>query len=218
MKVVSLDVWNTLVRSNPDFAIERTRYLADELCISEDMANNIYRHVKDTADNVAEETGGCVSSMNLYKNFLSLLGRDNHYWLKIRQGLEKIFERYPPYVIPETIELLRYTQDQGIVLSIASNTNFIRGTILDSIVLNRLGINWKFQVFSDQIMLTKPNIRFWNIVVRRSRRFVNVKPWEILHIGDNKICDGSCSVVGIKFQIVNSPNDLVKVLMNWVNN
>lgn len=212
MKVVSLDVWNTLIHANPEFSRERNRYLVAELSLPIDTINSVYREVKDTADSMAEETGECISNMAIYKRFLSLLGRQHYNWLKLRRGLERVFVKYPPYVPPETIVTLRMLQEQGMALSIASNTNFIRGEALYNIVLNTWGIDWKFSVFSDQLLQAKPHPRFWNIVVKRAKTYVGAKPWEILHIGDNKVCDGACSNANIQFQHIKRPTELVRVL------
>ena len=212
MKVISLDVWNTLIRANPEFSIERNLYLAAELSLSIDTINAVYREVKDSADRMAEKSGECISSMAIYKRFLLLLGRQHYSWLRLRRGLERVFATYPPYVLPETIAALQWLQKQGIALSIASNTNFIRGEALYRIVLNTWGIDWKFFVFSDQLLQAKPHPHFWNIVVKRAKTYVGAKPWEILHIGDNKICDGACSTANIQFQHIKKPTELVRVL------
>lgn len=212
MKVVSLDVWNTLIRANPNFAWARNRFLSTELSLPVNIINAAYRKIKDTADSVAESKGECVSNMTIYKSFLSLLGMQHYNWLKLRQGLERVFAKYPPQILPEAIETLHCLQEQGVALSIASNTNFIRGDALYNIVLNTWEIDWKFLVFSDQLMQAKPHPRFWNIVARRAKKFAGAKPWEILHIGDNKICDGACSIANIQFQHIESPTELVQVL------
>jgi FMN phosphatase YigB (HAD superfamily) len=212
LKVISLDVWNTLIRANPEFSIQRNKYLAEELSLPIDTINSVYREVKDTGDNMAEKNGECISSMAIYKRFLLLLGRKYYSWLKLRRGLENVFAKYPPCVFPETIAALQRLQGQGIALSIASNTNFIRGEVLYNTVLNTWGIDWKFRVFSDQLLQAKPHPRFWNIVVKRAMTYVGAKPWEILHIGDNKVCDGACSVANIKFQHLEKPTELVHIL------
>lgn len=212
MKIVSLDVWNTLIRANPEFSRERNMYLAAELSLPIDKVNSVYRKVKDTADNMAEEKGECISNMAIYKRFLLLLGRQHYSWLKLRRGLERIFASYPPYVLPETVTALQWLQEQGMALSIASNTNFIRGEVLHNNILNTWGIDWKFQIFSDQLLQAKPHPRFWNIVVKRAKTYVDAMPWEILHIGDNKICDGACSTANIQFQYIKGPAELAHVL------
>lgn len=210
--MISLDVWNTLIRANPEFTLERNRYLATELSLPIDTVNSVYREVKDTADLMAEKNGECISSMAIYKRFLLLLGKQCYSWLKLRRGLERVFAKYPPCVLPETITALQWLQRQGVALSIASNTNFIRGEALYNTVLNTWGIDWKFHVFSDQLLQAKPHPRFWKVVVKRAKTHVGAKPWEILHIGDNKICDGACLTANIQFQHIKKPTELVHVL------
>lgn len=212
MKIISLDVWNTLIWSNPEYSKKRNEYLSEELSLPISMIETIYHKVKNASDKMAEQKSKCLPNMDIYKNFLSLLGRQDYNWLKLRHGMEKLFAEYPPQVLPETIKCLNWLQEQHVELSIASNTNFIRGEILHKVMLSKWGIDWKFQVFSDQLKKPKPHPQFWKIVISRAQKYVGAIPGDILHIGDNKICDGSCLQSNIQFRHINGPATLVEAL------
>lgn len=210
MKHISFDLWNTLIFPNPEFKKKRLTYLKSELSMDSYRIESIYRNIKDGADFRAEKDGICVPNNVLYKKFLLSLGRSNIKWLTIRDNMEDIFCKNPPYISPEIIDLLRDI-NKKFTLSIASNTNFIRGEILNIAVLEKLkkfGVEWSFKMFSDTMNIPKPNIYFWLNVIKCAK----VDPSEILHIGDNKICDGGCREVGIKFEHVNDQNDLFAIL------
>ncbi len=216
-ELISLDVWNTLIESNPQYAKKRNEYLSEEFSLPIDIIKAAYYKVKNDSDKMAEERGKCLSNMQIYKTFLFLLGKEDYNWLKLRSNLEQLFAEYQPYVLPRTVEYLKLLNDQGVELSIASNTNFIRGKILHDVMLSKWGIDWKFQVFSDQVKKPKPHLQFWRTVIRRAYKYVKVIPREILHIGDNRICDGSCIQSNIQFQHINGPTALVKTLESVYN-
>ncbi len=212
IKIISLDVWNTLISSSPEYAKEKDKYLSTELSLPIDTIRKAYQKVKNDSDKAAEQKSECLSNSGIYKKFLFLLERQDYDEMKLRHRMEKLFAKYPPHVLPKTIEYLNHLNNQGVKLSIASNTNFIRGKVLHNVILSKWRINWAFQVFSDQFNRPKPHPEFWRTVIKKAYRYVNAIPKEIIHVGDNKICDGSCSSHNIEFQHINKPNDLVHVL------
>jgi FMN phosphatase YigB (HAD superfamily) len=133
-------------------------------------------------------------------------------WWTIRQGMQRLFGKYPPIVRPEVVEALRRAQARGLGLSIGSNTNFIQGETLHDVVLGTWGVAWDFQVFSDQIGRAKPDTFFWKVVTERAIAHIGAEPAEILHIGDNPVCDGGCVSAGIQFALVRSPQDIPALL------
>lgn len=209
---VSFDVWKTLIEPNPEFGKARLRYLAAELSLPVEEVEAVYRRVKDGADRAAEVAGAGMSSAEVYDHFMQELGRPAYNWWELRQGLERLFAKYPPVVRPETVETLRKLQAAGLGLSIASNTNFIQGTCLHDVALGTWGVAWDFQVFSDQISRAKPHPRFWKVVTERAYTHVAAKPHEIVHVGDNRICDGGCRNHGIQFIHISGPADLPHAL------
>lgn len=209
---ISLDVWKTLIEPNPEFGKARLRYLAAELSLPTEAVEAAYREIKDGADHAAETAGVGLRSTEVYTRFMGRLGRPGADWLTLRRGLEVLFRKHAPIVRSEIPGLLRGLQDRKIGLSIASNTNFIQGECLHDVVLGTWGVAWDFQVFSDQIGRAKPHYRFWREVTRQAGEQTAARPHEILHVGDNRICDGGCVDAHIQFAHVNGPADLAHVL------
>ena len=52
---------------------------------------------------------------------------------------------------------------------------------------------------------------FWKAVIQQADK-IGIKPIEIIHIGDNKLCDGSCIQSGIHYQYNESPSTLLTTL------
>lgn len=209
---ISLDVWNTLIVSNPKFGPARMRFLAAELSMPLEEVEKVYRRCKDGADHAAETQGAGASSAEVFDHFVQELGRPEYNWWSLRQGMERLFAKYPPLIPDESIQALRAVQAAGLSLSIGSNTNFIRGEVLHDVALSQWGVTWEFQVFSDQISRSKPHPFFWKVVKERALTHVGAKAGEILHIGDHKICDGGCQNHGIQFAHIKGPADLAQAL------
>ncbi len=211
IKIISLDVWNTLLLSNPEYSKRRNEYISDKFDIPIKVIEETYHKVKIDSDRMAENKSKCITNKELYIKFLKSIDNPDYNWLKLRNEIENLFAEYPPHVLFETIKYLNKLQSNDIKFSIASNTNFIRGKILNKVILSTWKIDWKFQVFSDEINKPKPNPSFWKNVISKAHK-EDIKSCDIIHIGDNKICDGSCVQSNIQFKHVNNPNYLSKYL------
>lgn len=209
---VSLDFWNTLAHGNPLFAAARKEFLAQHTGLPLEEVEAVYRRLKDGADQNAERAGIGLSSVATYEQFMSEIGRPDDNWWSLREGLERLFRKYPPLVPDAVPKALRRLQARGIGLSIASNTNFVRGFCLNNTTLRPWGLDWAFQVFSDEVSCSKPHPHFWRVVTVRALAHTDARPEEVLHIGDNKICDGGCVTARLQFAHVNSPADLAALL------
>jgi FMN phosphatase YigB (HAD superfamily) len=216
IRLISLDVWKTLIEPNPEFTHARNRFLVAELSLPLTTIVPAYRAVKDGADRMAELDGIGLRSREVYDLLLEKLMVPHVDWWAIRQGMQRLFAKYPPIVRPDVVEALRAAQARRLGLSIGSNTNFISGEALHDIVLGTWGVAWDFQVFSDQIGRAKPDAFFWKTVTERAIAHLGVEPAEILHIGDNPICDGGCVKAGIQFSLVRGPQD-VPALLEQIN-
>jgi FMN phosphatase YigB (HAD superfamily) len=213
IKIISFDVWNTLISPNPEYAFYRTKYLSEELNLPYDTIENSYYKVKKMADDMIEKNYH-VSDKLAYNLFLTDLGKQEYNWKYLRDDVELIFEEYSPLTSSKISKSLNKLQNKEIKLSIASNTVFTRGEVLNRVMFDHWGIDWSFKVYSDQINNSKPNKLFWNSVANRAYLINDTEPKDILHIGDNKITDGSCVKYGIKFQYNKNPNTLVDTLEN----
>lgn len=212
IKHVSFDFWNTLAKGNKQFAEARKVFVADHLGLPLVDVEAVYRELKDGADREAEEHGIGLSSAQTYDRFMARLGRPCEDWTPLRNGMERLFREFPPIVLPENVEALQALQARGYTLSIGSNTNFIRGHTLNEVTISTLGVEWAYQVFSDEVQHSKPNDYFWKMVTDRAWIHTSTKPHEILHVGDNMICDGGCREADIQFAYVNGPAELAAVL------
>lgn len=209
---VSLDFWNTLVTANPAYGAARDAFLAQHFNLPDVKVREVYRRLKDNADAAAELEGIGLNSADTYEQFMTAMGRPGQDWFGVRRGLERLFYEHPPLVPEATVVALRRLQVAGIGLSIGSNTNFVRGAVLDDAILSRWGVIWDFQVFSDQIGCSKPHDHFWRVVTERAIAHTGAAPDNILHIGDNKICDGGCVDHGIQFAYTPNPQGLAAIL------
>jgi len=212
IKHLSFDVWKTLILPNPEFGKARLRLLAAELSMPVDKVEAVYRRLKDGYDTMAELTGAGASSSEIYDQFMAELGRPDYNWWSLRRGLEDLFAKYPPLVLPEVGESLRRAQAAGYTLSIGSNTNFIRGEVLNEVTLSQLGVEWAYQVYSDQVCKSKPHPAFWRVVTERALAHTDAKAHEIAHVGDNRTCDGGCVSAGMTYHYVSGPADLTRAL------
>lgn len=209
---VSLDVWRTLIMPNPEFYKALLRFLTAELSMPLADVEAAYREIKDGADRDAEMFGKGKTSIEVYDAFMIRLGRPQANWFELRRGIERLFAKYPPLVREDVKSALRAIQARGLGLSIASNTNFIRGEAMHDIVLGTWGVAWDFQTYSDQVGRAKPHPRFWKVVTERAWAHSGAKPHEILHVGDHKVCDGGCVSAHIQFALVDTPADVVPLL------
>lgn len=213
IKLISLDVWNTLLTSQPAYAEARDRLFEAEFDRPVAEVRAIYRALKDGADRAAESHGEGLSSEDVYRRFHTALDLDPSYdWRRLRQGLEDAFEAYPP-IMPDTVAgVLDSALEGGYRLSIASNTNFIRGEVLLRAVLRPIGHPaFDFTLFSDEIEFSKPHDQFWNLL-KFEARDRGIAPAEIIHVGDNPICDGACIAHGIQHAFTANPTETASVI------
>lgn len=208
IKHVSFDVWKTLIEPNPEFGAARRRLLEDSFNKPAAVIEAVYRVVKDGADGEAEASGAGYTSAQVYARLLAELGVSNADWWSLRLEMERLFALHPPAVRDDVTETLRELRAAGYGMSIASNTNFIQGACLSSVALDTWDVDWTFKVFSDQMGLAKPHALFWHAVTAQAYLLSGAEASEILHVGDNRICDGGCRDFGLKYQFVNSPADV----------
>lgn len=219
-KHISFDLWNTLISSNPLYDEARANHLASVFGVTPEEARKVYKDTKYCADAVAEDSGKQMPSEMIYESlvmsFEPVAGKDvtskvDH--LELRTDLEDLFAACPPDVNPELIAVLHGLHADGFNLSIGSNTNFIRGAVIEGVVMPQFpkGL-FSFKVYSDMIGRAKPHDEFFRIV----HQFSKVKRTsDILHIGDNQVCDiDGAKAVGMCAHLVSNPADVIKFFNN----
>ena len=214
-KLISLDVWNTIISPNPAYAAARDD-LFRSLPFDFDTIKAVYREHKDGADRAAEERGEGLSSEATYKKFALAVDPSGGILPEaLRRALEHAFIKNPPLIRDDVVEALEAVHAAGVRLSIGSNTNFIRGRILGAARLERICVPWDFQVFSDVHAVSKPHPEFWRIVKAKAAKY-DIEPSDIVHVGDNKICDGGCEAHGIRFAYTPNPEGLAPLLKGLI--
>ena len=217
IKHASFDVWKTLIDPSPEFGVARRQLLIDTFDLPPKQVEAAYRWVKDSSDGEAEAAGVGYTSAQVYEKLMEALGLPAYDWWALRSKIEALFAKHPPIVRPGVAETLQALQTAGYGLSISSNTNFVSGACLREVVLDHLGIEWAYTLFSDQMAVAKPNPLMWHAVKSLASLHSDAEPHQILHVGDNRICDGRCVDYGLNFYLINQPADfsaLTGVLLN----
>ncbi|KAM5587045.1 hypothetical protein ABKV19_005809 [Rosa sericea] len=106
------------------------------------------------------------------------------------ETFEKVFRRIyasfgsaAPYsIFPDSQPFLRWVHEQGLKVGLVSNAEYrYKDVILPALGLNQ-GSEWDFGVFSGLEGVEKPDPRIYEIALERAG---NIKPEEVLHIGDS---------------------------------
>ena len=200
----SFDVWLTLIRSNPAFRRERTAYFAqyfNPLGRTSNQVDDLIREVDLTCTRINELVGKHIDSLELVLLMAQRLGTDlnqltSERLVTVQQDLSDLFRQYPPRLIDEKIPLVLSTlHARGITLSLLSNTGLIRGASLRK-HWDELGIGelFAFQLYSDEVGLSKPNPAFYAMLYQQARQLADyesnpLQPGSIVHIGDNPVAD-----------------------------
>lgn len=192
-KHMSFDLWLTLVKSHPEYKMERAKLLRDFFNIStsdEDILKTV-KYYDNAVNKINEVTGGNIMPFEIYSLILTKYGADfdtqklNDFYLES----EKLFLRFPPVLLDHFNEhFFEDATNEGITLNILSNTGFIKGsTLMKFIETTFLKHYFDEYFFSDEYGMSKPNPEFFNVV----RDYVDPKVLnhEILHIGDNYNAD-----------------------------
>lgn len=215
----SFDLWLTLIKSNPGFKTERTKIFHRDFNPANksiDEVAHAFRQVDLMCNAVNERTGKNIDSDEMYLMVISLIN-NNQFNLhevdttRLYTEMEDLIFKYKPVLYSdETIEVLGHLKDlSGITLSILSNTGFIRGFTLRKILMElKLHSYFDFQLYSDEVGLSKPNPDFFKLMLKKISEVnpandANLK--NIIHIGDNPKADiEGADAIGINSFLINS--------------
>ena len=225
----SFDLWMTLIRSNPEFKIQRSIYFFEKLNSKKksiEVINKIFRQVDLLCNSINEKTGKNIDSDEMYLAVLYLIndGADSFKDIDFSQLYEEMIgltlNYHPVFYSHETLEVLQTMREtEGVSFSISSNTAFIKGATLREVLLN-LGIGdfFDFQLYSDEINYSKPNKLFFETLINKAIAIDpdrNLKFTEIIHIGDNENADiFGANNSGLSSYQINSNNLTIKNLIS----
>lgn len=217
IKQVSFDVWNTLVKPNPQYATLRTEALAKLVGVDFDTAKKAYTATKRQVDHAAEACGIGLSTNEVYLLLMANVGvavvNQHHQAITFRCTVERLFSEHPPLVTDAAKTLVAWLKQQDMIVNIASNSNFISGNVMHPFLKKELG-ELDFGVYSDIIEASKPSQAFFDGVRQHSglRR-----EHLILHVGDNIICDiAGAKKAGMMAAYVANPDTIFDVVINAI--
>ncbi|RKR83791.1 putative hydrolase of the HAD superfamily [Mucilaginibacter gracilis] len=225
----SFDLWLTLIKSNSGFKTERTKIFHRDFNPANKSIADValaFRQVDLMCNTINERTGKNIDADEMYLMVISMIN-DNQFNLhdidtgKLFDDMERLLFNYMPIVYSaETNEvLLHLKQNSGATMSLLSNTGFIKGVTLRKI-LAELGMNeyFNFQLYSDEVGLSKPNAALFNLMLKNITllyNHVDIDLKNIIHIGDNPKADiEGANAVGIKSLLINSNNKSITSLIN----
>lgn len=228
MKHYSFDLWFTLIKSNIEFKKERAKYFHKYFNVKNKTiyeVENIFRNVDLMCNSINEKTGCNISSEEMYLMVIYQINENKNYFDKIDlfdlyTKMELLlFKHSPTLYSNHTIEVLdTLKQRQNTSTNILSNTAFVKGVSLRKIV-NYLGIDQfiDFQIYSDEVNLSKPNIKIYDILLDKiyvHRKTNKIELNEIMHIGDNPIADiKGAESKGLKaYQINTNQNTILNII------
>lgn len=225
-KHYSFDLWLTLIRSNPQFKLERAKVFHtwyNPLRKSFQEVETIFRQVDLMVNSINERTGKNIDADEMYLMVISRLNDYNSDFGTINQEvlyqeMETLLFNYMPLIYcGETKGLLAELKSSGkATVSLLSNTGFIRGRTLRE-VLKELELDQylDFQLYSDEERLSKPNLAFFQLMLDKIDRNKHsiLELHDIVHIGDNPYADiHGANQMGIHSLLINSNHQTINVL------
>ena len=228
-KHYSFDLWLTLIKSNPQFKLERAKFFYKNFnscnkTIEEVIS--VFRQVDIMCNAINEKTGKNIDGDEMYLMVISLLnGVDTSFNNIDMEGLYNemdslLFNYMPVVYCTDTIDILkRIKQKDDCTFNISSNTAFIKGKSLRKVLTNlQLSPFFEFQIYSDEIGLSKPDKQFFEKMLQGVHNIhpeKNIALNQIVHIGDNPIADiAGAATIGIKSRLINSNNLTISSLLN----
>lgn len=219
IKQVSFDVWNTLITPNAEYAKLRTQALADLVGVDFDTAKKAYTATKKQVDGDAEQYGIGLRTDAVFDLLLQKFEADptkrRYLCMDFRTEVEALFAAQPPRVTDSAKHTIQRLKSMGIKVNIASNSNFISGLTMHPFLQSEL-VHLDYGVYSDMIMSSKPAPRFFMYVLHNEKRGTALAR-NILHVGDNMICDvEGAKRCGMQAAVVNDPDYLYDVVFTAI--
>lgn len=217
-KHYSFDLWLTLIKSNPAFKTERARYFYanfnsvkksfEEVCV-------VFRQVDLMVNSINEKTGKNIDAEEMYLMVISII---NNYSTEFQDididelynEMELLVLKYMPqvYCADSTNVLYRLKESGLSTTSLLSNTGFIKGKTLRRVLQElRLDELLDFQLYSDEVRLSKPNQQFFQLMLDTidKNKHPELNLTEVIHIGDNPLADvKGAEKAGIRSLQINS--------------
>jgi len=208
-KHISFDVWKTLVTPSKEYSKLRDECISDHLKITPENAKALYGNVKRFLDKSAEIGNICMSTPNCWSLLEAMAKIKGTDLVALQSDVHDAFRKNLPTIYDEIIVSLQALKEDGYSIGIISNTNFVPGSVLRSSIFNEWNV-FNDMLFSDEELIPKPNSEIFERMYANVKTIIgeDTKRSEIIHVGDNKICDGISFSLGFNFLYVKDPLDL----------
>ncbi len=225
----SFDLWLTLIKSDPAFKPERAKYFHHHYNqFGKPVAEieQIFRQVDLMCNAVNERSGKNIDSDEMYLmviNFITEGKLDLHEvdLTKVLADMEELLFRHLPLLYsPVTLGALQHLKENsGGTFSLLSNTGYITGKTLRKVLaLNGLDGFFDFQLYSDEVDISKPNPAFFEMMLTNidiCNPAKSIDRAAVIHIGDNQRNDiDPCEALGIRSMLINSNEQTILNLIN----
>jgi len=227
-KHYSFDLWLTLIKSNPTFKQERTKYFYEKFNSKHKSIEEIaivFRQVDLMVNAINEKTGKNVDADEMYLMVISIINDYNFTFQELdldalyNEMEELLFAHMPLIYCENCLPVLSQIKESDLSsTNILSNTGFIKGKTLKK-VLNHLKIDQfiDFQLYSDEVRMSKPNPKFFELMLNTidEKKHPELTLNNIIHVGDNPHADiRGAEAMGIKSMLINSNNQSILTLLS----
>ncbi len=191
IKLVSFDLWQTVIKEDDEFL--RLDMRANFIC---EMFDLQFQRVRAEIDDLAKViTAFHKKNQKTMKTRqrVELLLKNLDVFYNSKQ-LEKTVEYFsnvslflPPQLMPGIADFLRFLKTENLKIVMISDTGYTHGKDMRELLkIHRIFDFFDFFVFSDEVDVAKPSRKSFEIV---EKEFLDIKPKEMLHIGDNPETD-----------------------------
>ena len=198
----SFDLWLTLIKSNPAFKPARSQYFHQHFNRQQkslEEVNRVFRRIDLLGNSINECVGKNLEAEEMYLMVIHELNGEAFPLREVNlpalnNAMEALVLEHQPLLYSEDVcDILAQLQQQpGVTMNLLSNTGFIKGETLRK-VLARLSLDrfFCFQLYSDEVRLSKPAPAFFDRVAKgaEKHRGEALQRQQILHIGDNAFTD-----------------------------
>jgi len=172
----SFDLWLTLIKSHSEFKEKRNLLFRDFFEVEAPIKKvfEVVRYYDLLCNNVNEKTGYNFDTYEIYYLILNALGVNiNDIDKKVLHEFylesELLFMKFKPVLIYPKIHCL-FTEiiEEGKTINILSNTGFIKGNTLRSLMdFYEISNYFSFQIYSDEEGISKPNEKIFQLIYNR---------------------------------------------------
>jgi len=198
IKHFSFDLWLTLIRSNVLFKEKRARYFFEQYNTNNKSLQeikSIFNDIDMLCNTLNEKTGKSISAEEMYLMIIYHINGSTELFKELdlqllHNDMEHLILEYMPEIFcGQTLAVLdRLKSRRGVTLNILSNTAFIKGSTLKKVNVE-LGLSeyFDFEIYSDEVGMSKPNIEIYDHLIKNIFRLRQnkIELNEIIHVGDN---------------------------------